>query len=566
MLENVGQPEQTADNTGQSENAPGDGVRRRLKAKDLAIAGLLLLCMVAYGLLLGGLSLSRHARYATTTFDLGIFDQATWLMSRGQPLFMTTRGLHPLGDHFSPILFFIALLYRFWANPECLLVVQTAALALGAVPAYLIAVRHVGSRLAAILFAVAYLAHPAIGWMNTFDFHPDALATTPMLWALWAVDARRPRALYAALCAMLLCKEVMGLVVIMVGLYAMRPLGRRVGLSVVVMGVLGLCGSMLTLRYFNGGQSSAYFSLYEQYGSSAPAIAVYLITHPIRLLTDLLTMQNITYLVQMAYPFLYLSLLAPRTMLVAVPTLLSNMLSSRSAMHELTFQYNAITTPIFMVAAVQGFAVVLRWLGSAGAVQYARAQQALTIGLLLCLTIAWQQGPITTDSDSSHLAGRLSMRQAAAIDKAISLVPLDAPVSAQTAIAGHMAHRHVIYMYPNPFWQVCWGNSALALRQQLGKDLGSEELSQALGRIHAVGDRIEYVLLASGSSKFPMENSYDLFARPMLFSPDYGVIWAQDDVVVLRHGADHAAGLALLRSESAACRDLVRILEGRTRF
>ena len=40
----------------------------------------------------------RHSRFGTFDFDLGIYDQQVWQLSRGRG-FMTVRGLHAFGLH-----------------------------------------------------------------------------------------------------------------------------------------------------------------------------------------------------------------------------------------------------------------------------------------------------------------------------------------------------------------------------------------------------------------------------------------------------------------------------------
>src|SRR4029453_15559085 len=56
-----------------------------------------------------------HARFGTFGFDLGIFDQGVWLLSRFRDPFVTIRGLPLFGDHASYILVLVAPLYWLWA-------------------------------------------------------------------------------------------------------------------------------------------------------------------------------------------------------------------------------------------------------------------------------------------------------------------------------------------------------------------------------------------------------------------------------------------------------------------
>src|SRR4051794_10822983 len=40
-----------------------------------------------------------YDRFGMQAFDLGIFDQATWLISKGHIPLVSVRGVHILGDH-----------------------------------------------------------------------------------------------------------------------------------------------------------------------------------------------------------------------------------------------------------------------------------------------------------------------------------------------------------------------------------------------------------------------------------------------------------------------------------
>ena len=72
-----------------------------------------------------------------------------------------------------------------------LLVVQAVAIALGAVPVYWLARKHLGSAHAGVGFALAYLLYPATGWLTLNEFHPVALATPLLLFAFWYLDEDR---------------------------------------------------------------------------------------------------------------------------------------------------------------------------------------------------------------------------------------------------------------------------------------------------------------------------------------------------------------------------------------
>ena len=113
---------------------------------------------------------------------------------------------------------------------------------------------------------------------------------------------------------------------------------------------------------------------------------------------------------------------------------------------------------------------------------------------------------------------------------------------------GHynLAHRKRLYTFPNPFQEAAWGNSPQALDQQDGSaipilpvDLLHRRLSDA---------RIDYIVLGpAGSSHFPLGGeAYAHLAAVVLDDRNYGVIWAQANMVILKRGSVHVRGQEML--------------------
>src|SRR5829696_6033473 len=95
--------------------------------------------VVVWSLVFIYLGFQRHDRFGTYGFDLGIYDQAIWLLSRFETPFITLRGLNFWGTHANPILVLFVPFYWLGAGPHFLLVVQVASQALGAVAVFLLA-------------------------------------------------------------------------------------------------------------------------------------------------------------------------------------------------------------------------------------------------------------------------------------------------------------------------------------------------------------------------------------------------------------------------------------------
>src|ERR671931_105722 len=196
--------------------------------------------ITAYAVGFSALSVLRHRAFQTGRFDLGNMVQAVWSTAHGHPLQITgLRGdqISRLAAHFDPLLVVLAPLWFLWPSPDLLLVVQAIAVALGALPVFWLARKHLRSERAGLGFALAYLLYPATQWLTLNEFHPVAFACPLLLYAVWYLDEGRLLrfAVFALLAAT--TKEEVALVVAGLGLWYALAHGRRLeGAALVVAG------------------------------------------------------------------------------------------------------------------------------------------------------------------------------------------------------------------------------------------------------------------------------------------------------------------------------------------
>src|SRR5919204_2595382 len=168
----------------------GGEMRRRL----LAPRVLLVAAATAYAAGFGARSVLRNHAFETGRFDLGNMVQAVWSTAHGHPLRVTSldgQQTSRLASHFDPILAAFAPLWWMWPSPDVLLVAQATAIALGALPVFWLARKHLASERAGLGFAIAYLLYPATQWLALNEFHPVALACPLLLFAFWYLDEDR---------------------------------------------------------------------------------------------------------------------------------------------------------------------------------------------------------------------------------------------------------------------------------------------------------------------------------------------------------------------------------------
>ncbi|HFD39150.1 MAG TPA: DUF2079 domain-containing protein [Anaerolineae bacterium] len=324
--------------------------------------------IAAYVAFFGLLTVRQHDAFQTTAFDLGNVDQAVWNTRHGRPFHMTNiEGLtNRLGTHVEPILLPISLLYFVWSDPRALLLLQTIVIALGAWAVFLTGrwkIGKLGIGNFPLVFAVAYLLFPALQSANVFDFHAVALAPTFFLFAFYFLERERWGwyALFAALT--MSCKEDMPLSVAMLGLYALVVRRRwRVGLATMAAaGAWFLLAVGVIMPHFDTRGVSPLANRYAYLGDGPLEMAATLITQPGVWLSRLFTAENAVYVLKLLAPVAFLSLLAPQVLMLGLPALLVNLLSSDGFMHQLEgFHYGVTLVPAVFLSAIYGAAWLLR--------------------------------------------------------------------------------------------------------------------------------------------------------------------------------------------------------------
>ncbi|MFJ7066803.1 DUF2079 domain-containing protein [Streptomyces sp. NPDC101115] len=297
-------------------------------------------------LLYATVAVRRHLLMRTTGYDLGIFEQAVRAYAEFRAPVVPLRGedFNLLGDHFHPLLAVLAPLYRLFPSPLTLLVVQSALLALAAVPLVRWAVRAVGPR-GAHAVAAGYGLSWGVASAAAFDFHEVALAVPLLAFSLEALGRQRWPAAVAWAAPLLLVKEDLGLTLAAVGAYIAlkgRTDGRarKLGLATVAAGI---AGSLLEIKvllpalgptggYAHGGQLAA------AHGSLLSALA----HGPLDLLRPDI---KATTLILVFAPSALLALRSPLA-LVALPTLGWRMASENGFHWGTAFHYSAVLMPV----------------------------------------------------------------------------------------------------------------------------------------------------------------------------------------------------------------------------
>ncbi len=391
----------------------------------------------------------RHMFFETHAFDLAIFDQAIWHLSRLQAPASTIRGVANLfGDHFHPIISLFIPLYWLFNSPVVLLIGQAALLALVGPIVFAVAHRLRLPAIPAAIIAFAIAANPGMLMATNFDFHEVAFAPVLFFSAVWAFESRHWRWYWAAIGGLVLTKESLTLYVALLGfMFVLRRCragwhDRSIWHALATM-VIGISAFFLITRLvipsISNGQGYTYWHQYSAVGATPMLLVKNIIVHPIRTfgfffdhLDKRLTMK------EMLATSGFLPLLSWSTWPLLVLALGERFWTSSYGIWLFQFHYQLNMVAVFGISVLYVAHDAERW-------KWFRGVSAV-FALMLIAGTGWTYSklqPWKIYSDPTILS-----RPIQDWDAALAKIPAKVPVSAQDAFVPHLAHRQGIYQAP----------------------------------------------------------------------------------------------------------------------
>lgn len=438
---------------------------------------LLILAILAHLIVMCFLSFRNYSVGRFETFDFAIFDQATYLISRGKTPFVTLRGVHILGDHFSLILYAIAPIRILWISPLLLLILQTLFLGLSSIPIYFFG-RHKGEPPpVCLMFATSYLVHPHILGANLFEFHPDTLATPFLAGGFYFLYSDRIKQGFAFLLIASTVKEHIGLLIITFGIYFIcsRKLS---GIPLFLTGCAIFLISNRFVTLFNSGLPSGYLRLYSDFGTNWNSILINILFRPGIAIARLISLKAFIYYISLLAPMSFIAILAPEILLICTPIILLNLLPNIGVVTNAT-QHSAPFIPIIYFAAIVGFA---RWRSFGN-----QMTTVSLVGSVVIFTLLYLAYGMKTESNTVKLSYNPTLFQL------LKKIPANASVSCEMQFTAWLSCRETIFTFPNPIQEFSWGNKGLALLQQQGLEIISVNQNQFEAKLR--GCKVEYFLL-----------------------------------------------------------------------
>jgi uncharacterized membrane protein len=407
--------------------------------------------MMWYFLHFAHLTTDIHRGYGDSAFDIGLYDQGVWLLSRFRAPYVTLMGRNLFGDHTQFSLLVLVPLYWIHGGADTLLYVQALMMALGAIPVYMLVMRRMNNPAFATVLAISFLLHPALAQTNLENYHPDSFLIPVMGFVLYAAIENKPRMLIVFSVLALLCKEDVVLILLPVLIWFAWRRNLRLGV-VLALGSIATAGLMayVVMRSLIGVPHGTLNMWRIPYGGVGGFIKESL-RNPGEVVRYLIEGDSPNgrpfYVWQMIAPTGLMFLIAPEVAATVILALIANVVSTFGYQHQIAYHYSMVILP--GLAMGTAFAISRlkksKW----------RAVAVTIVGLSsLWSAFLWAPFPFSAQNQVPHLSPKDPA--VTAIEQVRKKVPPKAVIATHYSFASHLTHRERIYLWPTPFYAVYW--------------------------------------------------------------------------------------------------------------
>ncbi len=471
-----------------------------------------LIAMIAfYTVYFTRVSLDVHNGLGTSSYDVGLYQQGVWLLSQGKAPFVTLMGRNMLGDHASLILILVAPIYRLFPSVSTLFFLQSLFIALGSVPVFLAARKRLAGEGMALALAACFLLHPAVGWTNRENYHPDSFVAFFLGMAIYGALERKWRLYWVFVVLTLLVKEDVSLVVLPLGVWVALKRDVRIGVATAITTVAAtLFGMFVVMRSLIGVPTRNAWRI--PFGGPTGLMRE-AIERPGNVFEHFRSDNRPFYFWQMTFPMAWVFARRPSVAAISALVIFTNMLSTFWYQYHLEYHYSLIAVPAIVIGTVYALELFER--------RWRRRLVAVISVTSLWACLMWGVVPIgqLLPPGTDDPIGREQPYYwppdhpvAVAAREIVRKVPASASVSTYHSLAPHLAHRELIYQFPNPFRVVLYG-----------VDTSAEEARACL----PTANDLEYVLLQA-------QLSDELLQDWQVVSADFEVAEENDEWVLYR--------------------------------
>ncbi|HOX29808.1 MAG TPA: DUF2079 domain-containing protein [Candidatus Paceibacterota bacterium] len=396
----------------------------------------------------------KHENFATG-YDLAIFDQAIWHMSRFEIPASSVRNVPVIfADHFDPAIALAAPIYWLFSDARMLLLLQVIILIAPVFVFYAWGRRSDVDPFHLLILSLGYLTAVCVQGVPNFDFHETSFAPLFLVSAFYFLSAKRRYLYYLSLLLLILLKEEFCLLVVAIGLFHVAEKKRRLGINTAAMGLallvvivgfimpaINLSGSGYVYGQLFYGFENGFWNGITHYLFNPSEIAKVLSIYPDK------WWNLIFYLGPLCLPFAY----CPPVLILFLPAIGERVLSSYEYLSYPRYYYN-------LVFPALGLVVFVRFLVRAKEADFlagfGNKLKRYNISLISCLVFFPLAVNLVYSANYSYLFhpidnwNSVNEPEPELAYGLLEAIPGGASVAASQVILPHLSHRKNLYMLP----------------------------------------------------------------------------------------------------------------------
>jgi uncharacterized membrane protein len=360
------------------------------------------------------LSWLRSVELQTTTWDMGIYQQALWSTAHGRPFYeaadLETGGYESLLQVHTVFLFYLlAPLYAAFPYEATLFGVQSLVVAAAAIPLFLLGRELTGSPRMGLVSAIAYLAWAPTLSSTLYDFHAEAFLPLELFTIVLLWQRQRYLAGAAVVGVAFATFELAPVLVFFVGVFFLLPSGptwrgwlvalrtrpRWKALGRQVRGALSSSRVRASVALIVASAAAYFLLLYLQTDVLTSALGMatlptpatgYVIGGTPTALGLSAANLGVAFAPKLTYWVLILALLgfvplfAPRALVLSLPWFAFTMMSADPNYAQIGFQYGFIAAASLLPAFAYGLPTVARLLSRLAPIDGAAVPRAPNLG------------------------------------------------------------------------------------------------------------------------------------------------------------------------------------------
>ena len=365
-------------------------------------------------------SFVRHQLFQTN-YDLTLFDQWLWLISRDLNPISSITKWHVLSDHAAWALYLFAPFYKIIPSVNLLFISQAICLAFTSIPIWILSINSGINYKNSWIICFIWWLQPVVFNVNISDFHPEVWSM-PALVCAYLFNRYDKFLRWLLCCAFLIgCRD--GMVLIVFGIFIENIIRKKWKYAVTAL--LMSIGWLLFIK-------SVLFPYIEKIfktdgGASVDLITNYLdlFLNPFQLILSFNYISVLSYLVLISIAFIpFWRINCLPTLSSGFPLVFVNCISSNPSYRMLIHQYSLPLAAIGVVAVIDSVSV--------------QSSFKISWKYLTWISICWFSLAKPYFYTGPYLS-RISF--ISSINQAISLISSDSKVLTTSYIAPHLSNR-----------------------------------------------------------------------------------------------------------------------------